>query len=378
MNTQLHFAGRCCILSGIAFLSLVAPLAGAAPVVYLAGDSTVMSYGSGSYPQQGWGGRIHDYFTSGVTFNNRAIGGRSSKSFVDEGRLAAILSVIKPGDYLFVQFGHNDVYSDVRLHTDPFSSYKNYLAMYIDLPRQYGAIPVLVSPMGRRRYDSSGRFLNDFADRAAAMRELAAEKNVPLIDLNAKSIAFYNSIGVSATTDVFLWLAAGQYTRFPNGVSDGTHFQEYGAGQLARLVTQGIVENKLGMANLIGAITYPAEAATLAGAGTLRERAYAGWQGRGYVNFPPTGGSLTLNNVIGKNGGSFTLRIRYGNGGAAARSGQLVVNGAVSSISFAPTGSWNTWLTKDVVVYLQPGTANTISLRSMGADLANVDTLIVF
>ncbi len=378
MNIPLHFARRCCLLLCAALLCLLSAVAGAAPVVYLAGDSTVMSYGSGNYPQQGWGGRIHDSFTAGVTFNNRAIGGRSSKSFVDEGRLAAILSVIKPGDYLFIQFGHNDVYSDLRLHTDPFTSYKTYLAMYIDLPRQYGAIPVLVTPMGRRRYDSSGRFLNDFADRAAAMKELAVEKSVPLIDLNAKSIAFYNSIGVAATTDVFLWLPAGQYARFPNGVTDGTHFQEYGAGQLARLVIQGIVENRLGISSLIGAITYPAEAGALAGAGTVRERTYSGWQGRGYVNFSVSGGSMTFNQVIARRAGSFTLRIRYANGSPAARSGQLVVNGAASAIVFHPTGSWNTWHTKDVVVNLGAGTANAISLRSVGGDLANIDTLTVF
>jgi lysophospholipase L1-like esterase len=378
MNTPSHFVRRCCLLLCAGLLGLAAGMAGAAPVVYLAGDSTVMSYGSGNYPQQGWGGRIHDSFTAGITFNNRAIGGRSSKSFVDEGRLAAILSVIKPGDYLFIQFGHNDVYSDPKLHTDPFTSYKNYLRMYIELPRQYGAIPVLVTPMGRRRYDSSGRFLNDFVDRSAAMKELAAETGAALIDLNAKSIAYYNSIGVAATTDVFLWLAAGQYPRFPNGVSDSTHFQEYGAGQLARLVIQGIVENRLGISSFIGALSYPAEAGTLAGAGTLRERTYAGWQGRGYVNFAPSGGSMTFNNVIAKRSGLFTLRIRYANGSATARSGQLVVNGATSSISFNPTGAWTSWQTKDVPISLGTGTANSISLKSVSSDLANIDTLTVF
>ena len=377
MKTAFHFAHRCCLLLCAVLLAMGARAAGAAPVVYLAGDSTVMSYASGNYPQQGWGGRLSDAFTSGVTFSNHAIGGRSSKSFVDEGRLAAILRVIKPGDYLFVQFGHNDDYSDVRLHTDPFTSYKTYLAMFIDLPRQYGAIPVLLSPMGRRRYDSSGRFLNDFVNRSAAMKELAREKSVPLIDLNAKSIAFYNSIGVAATTDVFLWLAAGQYPRFPNGVNDGTHFQEYGAGQLARLVMQGIVENRLGIASLIGAVSYPAEAGALAGAGTVRERTYGGWQGRGYVRFSPTGGAMTLHQVIGKQR-LHTLRIRYANGGPAARSGLLVVNGVASTISFNPTGSWTTWLTRDVAVNLGAGTANSLSLRSTGAGLANIDTLTVY
>lgn len=377
MKANPYFA---CIIRMCLFIILgaFAHQAIAAPVIYLAGDSTVMTNRSWSYPQQGWGGRIQDGFTAGVSFNNRALGGRSSKSFVDEGHLASILTVIKPGDYLFVQFGHNDIYSDVRLHTDPFTSYKVYLAMYIDLARQYGAIPVLVTPMGKRRYDSSGRFINDFVDRSTAMKQLAAEKSVALIDLNAKSLAFYNGIGVAASTDVFLWLAANQYPNFPNGVSDPIHFQEYGAGQLARLVTAGIEEQVPGLRNFIGTITYPAEAGVIGGAGTVRERRYAGWQGRGYVNFATTGGSLTLTNVIGKGGGVRTLRIRYANGANAARSGQLQVNGGVTGISFAPSGSWTTWITKDVPVVLNSGTANTIVFKSTGGDLANIDGVTVF
>lgn len=86
---------------------------------------------------------------------------------------------------------------------------------------------------------------------------------------------------------------------------------------------------------------------------------------------------MTLNGVIGKNGGTRTLRIRYANVGASSRSGQLVVNGVATGISFAPTGSWTTWLTQDVTITLKSGTANTIALRSTGADLANVDDLTV-
>jgi hypothetical protein len=237
---------------------------------------------------------------------------------------------------------------------------------------------VLVTPMGRRRYDSAGRFINDFAERSSAIRQLAVEKTVPLIDLNASSIAFYNRIGVQATTDVFLWLAASQYPNFPGGVHDISHFQEYGAAQLARMVSQGIEENKLGLRAWIGAVSYPAEAAALAGAGTVRERTFGGWQGRGYVNFPVTGGALTLTGVNGKNGGMRTVRIRYANGAASARSGQLVVNGAASAISFSPSGSWNKWAAKDISVPLNSGTANAISLKSTGADLANIDTMTVY
>lgn len=378
MKANPQSARTTCLIVLFAILGVFARPASAAPVVYLAGDSTVMTYFSNNYPKQGWGARLPDAFTTGVTFNNRAVGGRSSKSFVDEGRLGSILSVIKPGDYLFIQFGHNDDLRDVRLRTEPYTSYKVYLAMYIDLARQYGANPVLVTPMGRRRYDSAGRFLNDFVDRSIAMKQLAAEKSVPLIDLNAKSIAFYTGIGVPASTDVFLWLAANQYPNFPNGVLDPTHFQEYGAGQLARLVVQGIAESVPGLRGFIGAVNYPAEAGVITGAGTVRERSFAGWQGRGYINFPATGGAVTLNNVIGRASGARTLRIRYANGSGVARSGQLVVNGVVTSISFARSGSWTTWITKDVTVNLRSGTANTISLRSTGGDLANIDGIIVY
>lgn len=378
MESRWQFVRNVVVLTLATIVVFFTGAALAAPVVYLAGDSTVMSYPSRYFPKQGWGGQLPGYFTTGVIFNNRALGGRSSKSFVDEGHLSSILSVIRPGDYLFIQFGHNDADRDLKLHTDPFTSYKTYLGMYVDLSRQYGAIPVLITPMGRRRYDSTGKFINDFIDRRTAMKELAAEKNVPLIDLNAKSIGFYDGIGVQASTDVFLWLEPGQYPNWPNGVHDITHFQEYGAGELARLVVQGIEETGLSLRQFIGAVSYPAEAALLTGAGTIRERAYAGWQGRGYVNFPLNGGAMTLNNVIGKTGGARTLRIRYANGDTRARSGQLVVNGAVVGIRFNPSGSWSTWVTKEVTVTLRAGTANTISLKSTGGDLANVDTLTVF
>ncbi|HEX2854535.1 MAG TPA: carbohydrate-binding protein [Opitutaceae bacterium] len=350
----------------------------AAPTAYLAGDSTVMTYNASSnlYPQQGWGGRIADYFTTGVTFSNKAIGKRSSKSFVDEGRLDAILNVIQPGDFLFIQFAHNDSNSDPKYYTSPYTTYKEYLAMYIDGAVAHGATPVLVTPVGRRNYNSSGSFINDFTDRCTAMKQLATEKNCKLIDLNAKSIAFYNKLGGEAAKDVFLWLSAGQYPNFPNGVSDNTHFQEYGAGQIARLVTEGIEELNLSIETSIKSITYPAEAGAISG-GAIREKTNSGWRGQGYINFPTTGGTVSLSGVNGRTGGTKTLRIRFALGGSAARSGQLVVNGTTTTISFSASGSFTTWTTKDVTVTLNAGTNNTIQLKSNGSDLANVDDITV-
>jgi lysophospholipase L1-like esterase len=327
------------------------------------------------YPQQGWGGRLPELFKPGVTFSNKAIGSRSTKSFDTEGRMAAIFKVIKKGDYLFIQFGHNDNNpKDSARYTEPFGSYKTYLENYITVARQYGAIPVLVTPMGRRVYNSAGQFQNGFVDRAKAMRELAVEKNVKLIDLNKKSIAFYNGIGPEASADVFMFLEAGKYENYPNGQKDATHFQEYGAHQMAILVAQGIAENKLAIANLIGSITYPAEGAVLGGA--VLAKTGAGWRDQGFVSLG-NGGSMTLVHVIGGNGGTKTLRIRYANDGKSNQAARVVVNGAETSIALRPTGGSSKWSNQDVQVQLNAGTANTIVLKSAADGSARIDDITV-
>ncbi len=356
--------------------------AAAAPVVYIAGDSTVMTYKSGYnlYPQQGWGARLPEWFNAGISFTNNAIGGRSSKSFVDEGRLASILAVIQSGDYLFIQFAHNDTSSDPAKHTDPFTTYKQYLRMYVDGARAHGATPVLVTPVGRRSTNSDGTFKNDFPDYCTAMKQVGTETNTPVIDLMSRSIAFYNSLGFASTTNVFLWLAAGQYPNFPNGVSDSTHFQEFGAIEIARLVKEGIQATSLPMKSFIKSAigtTYAAESATRSGTGMVLETVNAGYRGTGYVNFPATSGTLTFNNVNGGTGGTKIIRIRFALGVTSARTGQIVVNGVTSNITFFPTTAWTSWVTFDVSKTLNSGTGNTIQLKSTGQDLSNVDELTV-
>ncbi|WP_426451826.1 rhamnogalacturonan acetylesterase [Paenibacillus sp. S-38] len=221
------------------------------PTAYLAGDSTVQTYSSRYYPQAGWGQKIGEYFTDDVIFANKAIGGRSSRSFVNDGRLDTILNEIRPGDYLFVQFGHNDASSNPERYAAPYTTYKEYLKMYLDGAKQRGATPVLVTPVGRRSWDANGLFKNDFPDYYAAMKQVAEEQNVQLLDLNSRSIAFYNTVGIEETKALFLWLEPGVYPNFPNDVQDNTHFQEAGAVEIARLVTEGIRDLQLGIAAFI-------------------------------------------------------------------------------------------------------------------------------
>lgn len=375
MKSNISIRGFFAASAVLALASMVS----AAPTVYIAGDSTVQTYRASMAPQQGWGGRIADFFTTDVIFSNRAIAGRSSKSFVVDGRLDTILSLIKPGDYLFVQFGTNDASSIPERHTDPQTTYKQYLSMYIDGARAHGATPVLVTVTPRRSFDSAGNFKSDFPTYVAAMKELAVAKNVTLIDLTARGIAYLNSIGAEASKGVFLYVPAGQFPAFPNGAMDNTHFQEFGASQMARLVSEGVKASGLPIAAFVkgsGAKTFQAETAVIAGTGTGSESVNAGFHGTGYVNFATNGGSVTFNGITG-NGGQKTITIRYALGITTARTGNIVVNGAAKAITFQPTGSWTTWNTQTVTVTLNNNSTNTLQLVSTGNDLANIDEITV-
>lgn len=201
------------------------------PTVYLAGDSTVQTYSASQAPQQGWGQRIAEFFTTDVLFVNRAMGGRSSKSFIDEGRLKEILGVIKAGDYLFAQWGINDRYkSDASRYTDPKTTFRSYLKQYIEGARKKNAIPVLVTPTPRLDY-SNGVFQNDFSEYCAAIKALGQETNTPVIDLQTMALAYYQSIGYTAVVNTIA---------LPG--PDVLHFRDTGAYQMARLVAQGVLD----------------------------------------------------------------------------------------------------------------------------------------
>jgi lysophospholipase L1-like esterase len=206
--------------------------------VYLAGDSTVQTYRPEFSPQAGWGQFIARYFDEEVRFVNKAIGGRSSRTFVEEGRLDEIWREIREGDYLFVQMGHNDsTVSKPERYTAPYTDYKKYLRMYVQGARERGAIPLLITPVGRLNY-KDGEFCNDFPDYCAAMKQVAEEENVRLIDLMAKSLAYYAAIGYDEASTLFMISHNG---------TDCTHFTEKGADRIARLVALGVKELDLGI-----------------------------------------------------------------------------------------------------------------------------------
>lgn len=168
---------------------------------------------------------------------NHAVNGRSSKSFVDEGRLDVILGAIRPGDLLLVQFGHNDSKTaDPARYTEPWTTYQDYLRLYVDGARACGARPVLATPVERRRFEASGNAVTSHGDYPAAMRALGAQEGVALLDIEALSLELWQKLGVEETKKYFNWTASEQ---------DNTHFNPPGAIAVARLVAAELLHRRV-------------------------------------------------------------------------------------------------------------------------------------
>ncbi|PPK97767.1 fibronectin type 3 domain-containing protein [Kineococcus xinjiangensis] len=240
---NLEFAGTAANLASLVITRKAEDQAGDEPTVWVTGDSTVQTYTADYAPQAGWGQMIGRFLSDDVTVTNKAIGGRSSKNFISQGRLDEVLLNVRPGDYLFAQFGHNDNTKGVDDRYAAPADYAEYLRTFVEGARQRGATPVLVTPVSRRSFDATtGKANVSFPAYVEAAAALAAETGTPLVDLSASSRAYLDEIGAEAAKSVFLHVPAGVYPNRPNGTSDDTHFQEYGAIQMARLVARDVAE----------------------------------------------------------------------------------------------------------------------------------------
>lgn len=218
---------------------------------YLAGDSTMSNYEASRLPQMGWGQVFYHYFTEQVKVWNEAASGRSTKTFIEEGRLRKISERIGPNDYLFIQFGHNDSKKNSERYTNPFTTYKDNLRQFIKVALDKKAYPILLTPVQRRNFTDNGEVIDKHGDYPVAMRELALEMDVPLLDITRESTSLFEEIGDEASKKLFMWLEPGKYAYYPDGEQDNTHFTGYGANQIAGLVTEGIKELKLPIAKYI-------------------------------------------------------------------------------------------------------------------------------
>lgn len=204
--------------------------------LFIAGDSTVTDQPWGPY--FGWGQMLPRFFKSSVAVSNQAESGLALFSFEGGKRLKKIQGMMKPGDYLFIQFGHNDQ-KDKRKDAGPFTTYKASLKHYIAAVREKGGLPVLVAPMERRRWNR-GKMETTLDQYAEAVQQAGAEEKVPVIDLHAMSIALYRAFGSEASKKLFVHYPANTFPNRPEALNDDTHHNAFGGYELARCMVEGI------------------------------------------------------------------------------------------------------------------------------------------
>jgi len=241
------------VIISILFSSVFAPAQKSPIVVYLAGDSTMAEKTSDKRPETGWGEYLQSQFDdSKVKIENHAQNGRSTKSFIAEGRWQKIVESLKKGDYVFIEFGHNDEKLDKPgVGAAANGEYRDNLIRFVKDVRAKNAFPVLLTPVMRRRFDENGKFFDTHGEYPDAVRKVAAEYKVPLIDMHRKSEAVLIKFGAEDSKSLFLQLKPKAHPNYPNGVEDNTHFSAFGAEQMARAAADGIAETKIGLAKYL-------------------------------------------------------------------------------------------------------------------------------
>lgn len=210
--------------------------------LFLAGDSTVVD--ESSEPWSGWGQLLPRFLTSDIAVANYAESGEAANSFVSSKRFAKLLTKIEKGDYLFIQFGHNDQKQKGQ-GKGPYASYTSDLRYLINEARAKGANPVLITSMNRRTFDNNGKITNSHGDYPDAVRKLAQQENVPLIDLNVMSKALYEAWGVEGSKSAFVHYPAGTFPNQDKDLEDNTHFNPYGGYEIAKCIVQGMIDADL-------------------------------------------------------------------------------------------------------------------------------------
>lgn len=220
-----------------------------ATTIFLAGNSTVVD--QSREPWAAWGQMIPRFFVPGkVAVANYAESGEALNSFLSARRLEKILSLMKPGDYLFIEFGHNDM-KQKGPGIGPFTSYRKNLQRYIAEVKKKGGIPVLVTSMHRRSFDANGKIINTLLEYPEAVRQTAKEENVAVIDLNAMSKVLYEAWGPTESVKAFVHYPANTFPGQTTKLEDNTHFNPYGAYELASCIVKSIRDQNLPLANLL-------------------------------------------------------------------------------------------------------------------------------
>lgn len=234
------------------FFGMLAPMpagaADAAPLIHLAGDST-MSHKPLDLPERGWGMALGGFLRDPAMVQNHAVNGRSTKSFINEGRWARLIAAVQRGDFVLIQFGHNDEkVENPSVGTDPATEFRDNLRRFIREVRAKEATPILATPIARRKFDGAGKLTPTHGVYPAAIRAVAEEEKVALLDLETATMQWLQAEGDEPSRKYFMWIADGAHPLIPGGRKDDTHLVDAGALKIASLAAAEIRAQNLPLA----------------------------------------------------------------------------------------------------------------------------------
>jgi lysophospholipase L1-like esterase len=223
------------------------------PTIYGIGDSTMADkIKPEENPERGWGQLFPMFLTDKIKFDNRAVNGRSTRSFINEKLWDAVFKELKKGDYVFIQFGHNDQKEkDSLRYTNPHTAYRHNLIRFVTQTREKGATPFLFSSVARRNFNEKGVLVSTHGDYTVETRLIAQEYNVPFIDLEYYSELLEQSYGPEKSKQLHLHFKAGEIPYYKEDKADDTHFSVKGATEIAKIVAQELKKTKLDLVQFI-------------------------------------------------------------------------------------------------------------------------------
>jgi DNA sulfur modification protein DndE len=251
-NTTIHILKKFAAIVLLVITGFAFWIPDRKPVIFLIGDSTMANKPAGDNPERGWGQLLPQYLTDAVEVQNHAVNGRSTKSFINEYRWDTVMSRLKAGDYVLIQFGHNDSKTDDSNRSAPAHTlYRENLLRFISDVRSRSAFPVLITPVMRRKFDEQGKFVDQHGDYPSVVKEVGELTKTPVIDLHKSSEALIVKEGVEGSKRLFLHIPPNHFTAYKGKEEDNTHFSKYGAASMASLVCQGIKDLNLPIAQYL-------------------------------------------------------------------------------------------------------------------------------
>jgi DNA sulfur modification protein DndE len=245
MRPLLRFVLALCCLASL-------HAAESSPQIHLIGDSTMADKKPNEEPERGWGMALPSFCRDPKIVHNHAVNGRSTKSFIDEGRWEKVRSELQPGDFVIIQFGHNDEKKeDPKRFTDPATTYSENLRLFVRETREKGANPILATPVARRTFNAEGKLVDTHGAYPDAVRAVAKSEHVPLLDLQRNTADWLQKAGDEPSKQFFVWVPAGKYPNRRDGSKDNTHFVEAGAHHVAELAVAEMQRQNLPIAKLL-------------------------------------------------------------------------------------------------------------------------------